>query len=803
MLMSVLKEILTALGKLVLSVLGAVFVWFAVMGPIALTWEWIANGRPEVLDPYHRWFSAHGAEIANSATIAVVLLASLAVGKYWQSKTSSRNEHTPGSVLLLALLFAFLAAAALLSTHVLLSIVLAAPLWLVVSAAAVRLIARGQQPQREMRSARQDHEKVTDRLARIEARTGRLQRERWDLATRHQAPLARRAELEAEAERLVGLDPANLRLKADALRSQAGSFSEDGLRERMRDIDREIKQVGESRNKLKEKLSALRKEGDALASKRRTTERQLQQLEARDPANVRVRLDSLRSAWQGLSPAELEAVQAGGEVARLLKQLLLLELRSGLKSEEIRIAEHGAGDTLAESILLLEKHLLEQEDITRSLGRDEPQLLRVDSELRELDGERHRLDQEKAAIGARVEQAANARTRLEVGRGVLAVNLLCGAVALAGLGVTAPLASEPEEWQLWPTTAHLSLPFLGEAESYSRVEQWGIKGTGGRLMAVPRDGTSLHGRIVFVRQDPPDPEFRSFGNEAPYLYAISPDGTAETKIMPLFPPPYDDGADLVDEMAISPDGSKIALRYAYESSRIYIMSVEGETWSWYSFDLGLHSRSDLEWSPDGSQLAVSAHCNVYTVRDDGTGLRQLTSDGRQETAGRGIVAGEAPSEPPCVVSNSAPKWLPNGRQVLFLQNRSVAAEGDHSHYEQSMYTIDADGTNLTRISPHLEADLCCNYALSPDGSTVAFEREGVLYAAHLDPGAGVTEWELARGFDVGGYGVSPEIAWSPDGKQLAFEGNEDIYTVNTAGSGLRPLVQTAKAHNYLVAWVSE
>jgi hypothetical protein len=87
-------------------------------------------------------------------------------------------------------------------------------------------------------------------------------------------------------------------------------------------------------------------------------------------------------------------------------------------------------------------------------------------------------------------------------------------------------------------------------------------------------------------------------------------------------------------------------------------------------DSGFHSKA--VWSPDGQQLAFTHSCwdpaeeivssAIYTIRLDGSGLRQITFGGSYE----------------------APEWSPNGKKIVFASDDEVA--------ETAIYSIRADGT---------------------------------------------------------------------------------------------------------------
>jgi TolB protein len=99
---------------------------------------------------------------------------------------------------------------------------------------------------------------------------------------------------------------------------------------------------------------------------------------------------------------------------------------------------------------------------------------------------------------------------------------------------------------------------------------------------------------------------------------------------------------------------------------------------------------------------------------------------------------------------------------------------------EDVWTIDADGTDLTRLTnaPYPEFDP----AWSPDGTLIAFrsERSGVpwIWIMNAD---GTGQRRLTEG-------LSP--AWSPDGSLIAFSGRTGLSLIRPDGSGRRVLPDT-------------
>jgi TolB protein len=74
--------------------------------------------------------------------------------------------------------------------------------------------------------------------------------------------------------------------------------------------------------------------------------------------------------------------------------------------------------------------------------------------------------------------------------------------------------------------------------------------------------------------------------------------------------------------------------------------------------------NDPDWSPDGSLIAFNASAepsptqNIYTIKPDGTGLKQLTTYNE---------AGQATFHP---------SWSPDGTQILYSHNPSTDGWAD-------------------------------------------------------------------------------------------------------------------------------
>ena len=187
------------------------------------------------------------------------------------------------------------------------------------------------------------------------------------------------------------------------------------------------------------------------------------------------------------------------------------------------------------------------------------------------------------------------------------------------------------------------------------------------------------------------------------------------------------------------------------------------------------------WSPDSRRLAFGWNDRGQPFRDlwiaaaDGGGLRRLTQLERTHPsapppAGRSTAALAAQAAARGRTGVSEYLWLRDGRTLLFTSAGAT-------------FRVDADGGAPTRVDI---GGVAANLALSPDGTRLAFLRDGDLWVWPLDasaPPARLTQVAVAgiarvplgtyNRADVeigpGIWGASwPPFAWAPDGRTIAL-----------------------------------
>jgi Tol biopolymer transport system component len=237
----------------------------------------------------------------------------------------------------------------------------------------------------------------------------------------------------------------------------------------------------------------------------------------------------------------------------------------------------------------------------------------------------------------------------------------------------------------------------------------------------------------------------------------------------------------------SPDGRQIAFD-ATEStppeSSLHVMAADG------THKRRLVPKKDgfsyaLDWSPDSKLVlyvlvgAGIEHVErgLWAVGIDGSGKRRLVPRGREATwspdgSTIAFVTDQAihlfdvreRRSRLLVRGADSPRWTPDGRRILFRK----VFQGKRS----GIYVVDAGGGAprlIERLGPEEDPFLG---DVSPDGEWVLVGYHPAISRISLDDG------ELQK-LTSGRSDWAP--VWSPDGTQIAFERNGDIWLMDADG----------------------
>nr|WP_180935079.1 DUF5050 domain-containing protein [Nocardioides ungokensis] len=292
------------------------------------------------------------------------------------------------------------------------------------------------------------------------------------------------------------------------------------------------------------------------------------------------------------------------------------------------------------------------------------------------------------------------------------------------------------------------------------------------------------------------------GGENAYAPAVSPDGrfVVYLAVRGDWPGPglFRIRADGSDELRLtvslkdgfsswSPDGRHIVFSRVYSgnTSSLYVMRADGT----HEHSIGV-AGGWPSYTPDGRRILFGNTDEngggIYSVRPDGTGLRQLTDTADDES----------------------PVASPDGTQILFT--RTVVNQGDPD--QKDIYKINADGTGEINLTNDPADDSTATW--SPDGQRIAFYSErdgrGHLWSMQADgsqpeplAGSGSIDWEpswsatpstcLGRPVTITGTS-GPDVLHGTPGPDVisALGGSDRIY-----GTGGKDVVCGGAGHDIL------
>jgi TolB protein len=190
------------------------------------------------------------------------------------------------------------------------------------------------------------------------------------------------------------------------------------------------------------------------------------------------------------------------------------------------------------------------------------------------------------------------------------------------------------------------------------------------------------------------------------------------------------------------------------------------------------------WSPDGHRLAfvrfVEGYNAIYVMNADGADLRRLTRP-RQDL----------------IDELSSQAWSPDGRKIVFARGPNTSTPREKtSIFVMNVNSPGAPPAGVARTaSVHR---LTQNWpddapAWSPDGRQIAFVRDFDIYLMNAD---GTHQHKLAS--PLAESTGEPTPAWSPDGKELAFEDADGAVVVMRLDGTIVRRFRPARWNGYTV-----
>jgi Tol biopolymer transport system component len=238
------------------------------------------------------------------------------------------------------------------------------------------------------------------------------------------------------------------------------------------------------------------------------------------------------------------------------------------------------------------------------------------------------------------------------------------------------------------------------------------------------------------------------------LYTVDANGRGEHRAFGAGRADPFGGGEGFGEPVVSPDGRKVVL---YRRGITVVTLATGA-----STRIPAGEESTTAWSWDSKRLVFAGRENKGLFVTDSRGGHRQTLLSRSTTW--------------------TPTWSPDGKWIAF--------ERQIGYGPSEVYAVHPDGSGLRWLSRYTPS---ARLAWSRDGRLAFIGAPGEEQRAHLvlvDVDArrvDVMRWRL------GGGAGSGEVAWSPDGRKIAYAatiGDEDpsaIYVVDADGSGRRRL----------------
>lgn len=274
----------------------------------------------------------------------------------------------------------------------------------------------------------------------------------------------------------------------------------------------------------------------------------------------------------------------------------------------------------------------------------------------------------------------------------------------------------------------------------------------------PPSTTSSNSSAVSATPNPKGPaptghiSYGRFENGAVSMFTANADGSG---VKALLPGSGGEGPKW------SPDGSQLAVTATNHGDLVgSVVRADGTHQRVFGHPAGAPNLPCNVWSPDANRMACEGFDDTHPER---AGLYTVSARNGQD-----LIRVTRRRDSPC-------SYSADGKRILFLRLNPLDEEHDQ------LMSVNVDGSDAKLVTRE-KVGLSCDW--SPDGKTILSEVDGSLVL--IDPAGKAKKTPLT--------GSAHRGAFSPDGSRIIFSlklnGQEDIYLVRTDGSELTQITHT-------------
>jgi Tol biopolymer transport system component len=279
----------------------------------------------------------------------------------------------------------------------------------------------------------------------------------------------------------------------------------------------------------------------------------------------------------------------------------------------------------------------------------------------------------------------------------------------------------------------------------------------------------------------------------PRLDVINPDGTGQKRLTLPCPGRMHPSCD-IGGYAWSPNGTRLAFVQGIPGPNgpspmsLFVINANGsgeKRLARCGQIIGYNwCGHRISWSPDGSRIVFSKRWSLYVVKVNGGVLRRLTHD--CTVTFTHSVSGAVTGWDKKSCTDISPAWSPDGSRIAFTREGNT---------DSRLHVVNADDSGSKPLARLLGS--VRDPVWSPDGRSIAFDALDGVYTVHAD---GSHLKLLVSGPPVSGPGLP---SWSPDGTRILYASTPgysthtgghyrlEVWVMNANGTGRRRLYHSA------------